>query len=235
MVGEKMNFYSFSENCGSKYVSIIDILNMSDLSFGSCSKCGAEKLVKWGDIIPVFECETITKHRQLPDIMLYGGSMLQSFDAWSIVSENFKRLFEHEEFIGASFYPIELVFKKRGEYHKLENQYYVMSIIGRAEIDFEAMGLKCSICDSCLHYIFDGDYCPLFTKKGVYPTIIKNGSWDGSDVFNHNDCTERFVQKILEADLSGFEFLCFEQKYDSFEKKKYFRTLNGLNRIKSQR
>lgn len=231
----EMNFYTFSINCASSYVSVIDILNISDLSYGLCYKCGAEKLVKWGDVIPVFECETVTKNRTLPDIMLYGGRMLQSFSQWSIVSDNVKRLFEDEKFTGVRFYPAELVCRIRGEYHKIDEQYYVMSVIGKAEIDFKAMGVNCSLCEICEHYVFEGKLCPLFTPKGIYPTILKKDTWDGSDVFTDNCCTERFVQKVFEAKLSGFEFLCFEQKYDSFEKKIYFRTLNGLNKVKSQR
>lgn len=229
-----MSFYHFSANCGTKYVSVIDILNSSELDFKSCTKCGANNLVKWGNVIPVFECQSVTQKRQLPDLILYGGRMLQSFDNWSIVSDNVKKLYEREKLTGACFYPIELVFKARGKYNKIEKRYYIMSVTGRAEIDFEAMSINCSLCNLCGHFVFDGNLCPLFARKGVYPTIIKKDSWDGTDVFNHNDCTEKFVKKILEANLSGFEFICFEQKYDLFDNKKHFKTLNEFNKLKLQ-
>lgn len=217
-----MDFYNFSVNCSTRYVSVIDILNSSEMSFGSCDKCGADKLVKWGNVKPIFECESVTKNRVLPDIMLYGGSMLQSFNTWEIVSENVKSLFDDEKLTGACFYPAELVYKKCGEYHKLEKQYFIMEVVGKAEIDFEAMGVKCSLCELCSHFVFEGPLCPLFTKKGIYPTIIKKDSWDGSDVFNNNDCTERFVKTILKAGLSGYEFIDYKQKYDAFDKKSLF-------------
>ena len=63
------------------------------------------------------------------------------------------------------------------------------------------------------------------------PTIIKKDSWDGSDVFNNNDCTERFVKSILKAGLLGFEFIDYKQKYDAFDKKIYFKTLKDFNKI----
>ena len=108
-----MNFYIFSINCSSKFVSAADILNDNELEYDACSKCGADKLVKWGDAVPVFECETVTKNRTLPDIMLYGGRMLQAFSDWSIVSDNVKRLFEDEKLTGVRFYPAELVYQLR--------------------------------------------------------------------------------------------------------------------------
>lgn len=229
----KMNFYVFSINCATRYVSAEEILNSSELTYGKCDKCGADKLVIWDDVIPVFECETVTKNRTLPDIMLYGGG-LQSFTHWSVVSENVRKLFEDEKLTGAQFYPAELVYQIRGKYHKFNEQYYVMSVIGKAEIDFEAMGVNCSICETCEHYIFEGKLCPARTRKGIYPTIMKKDTWDGSDVFMADYCTERFVEKVLEAKLTGFEFYCFEQEYDAFENKKYFRTLSGLKKIRSQ-
>lgn len=226
-----MDFYNYSVNCSSRYVSVIDILNISEMSFGSCDKCGADKLVKWGNVIPVFECETVTKNRKLPDIMLYGGRMLQSFRSWEIVSENVKKLFDDEKLTGACFYPAEIVYKQRGEYQKPEKQYFIMEVVGKAEIDFEAMGVKCSLCELCGHFVFEGPLCPLFSKKGIYPTIIKKDSWDGSDVFNNNDCTERFFKAILNAGLLGYEFIDYKQKYDAFDKKIYFKTKNDFNKL----
>lgn len=226
-----MNFYTFSANCSTRYVSVIDILNSSEMSFGSCDKCGADKLVKWGNVIPKFECEAVTKNRVLPDIMLYGGRMLQSFKSWEIVSENVKQLFDDEKLTGASFYPAEIVYKQRGEYKKLDKQYFIMEILGKAEIDFKAMGVKCSLCELCGHFVFEGPLCPLFVKKGLYPTIIKKASWDGSDVFNNNDCTERFVKSILKSGLLGFEFIDYKQKYYAFDKKIYFKTIKEFNKI----
>lgn len=224
-----MKFYSFYINCSTRYVSAEDILNDSELSFAACDKCGADNLVKWGNVTPVFECETITKSRKLPDIMLYGGRMLQAFDSWSIVSENVKNLFEKEKLVGASFYPAELVFQKRGKYYQIESQYYVMSVTGRAKIDFEAMNVDCSICDTCGHFILEGKRFPL---KGIYPTIIREDTWDGADVFSDDDCTEKFVRKVLEANLTGFEFIPFEQKYVRFDQKVFFKTLNEFNKLK---
>lgn len=226
-----MNFYTFSANCSTRYVSVIDILNSSEMSFESCDKCGADKLVKWGNVIPKFECEAVTKNRVLPDIMLYGGRMLQSFKSWEIVSENVKQLFDDEKLTGASFYPAEIVYKQRGEYKKLDKQYFIMEILGKAEIDFKAMGVKCSLCELCGHFVFEGPLCPLFVKKGLYPTIIKKASWDGSDVFNNNDCTERFVKSILKSGLLGFEFIDYKQKYYAFDKKIYFKTIKEFNKI----
>lgn len=226
-----MNFYTFSVNCSTRYVSVIDILNISEMSFDLCDKCGADKLVKWGNVIPKFECEAATKNRKLPDIMLYGGRMLQSFKSWEIVSENVKKIFDDEKLTGARFYPAEIVYKQRGEYKKLEKQYFIMEIVGKAEIDFKAMGVKCSLCESCGHFVFEGPLCPLFAKKGICPTIIKKDSWDDSDAFNNNDCTERFVKSILKAGLLGFEFIDYKQKYDAYDKKIYFKTLKDFNKI----
>jgi len=165
--------------------------------------------------------------------MLYGGRKIGSFDMWSIVSERVKDLFEAEQFTGARFYPAELVYSQRNKQFKFEESYYVMAVVGRAEIDFAAMGVKCSICPKCGHYVFEGKF-PLGVreKKGIYPTIMKEDTWDGSDLFGHNNCTERFVVKILSNKLSGFVFLPFEQKYDAFDNMRHFRTLNGFKRIK---
>ena len=224
----KNRFYTFSSVCSSQYVSVIDILNSSDFIYSICDKCDADKLIKWGEVIPIFECETVTKNRKLPDIMLYGGRMLQTFSKWSIVSKNVKRLIENEKLTGVCFYPAELVSKIRGKCYKIDEKYYIMSVIGKAEIDFEAMGINCSLCEICEHYVFEGKICSLFTRNGIYPTLLKNNKWDGTDIFTGNCCTERFVQKILESNLSGFKFLRLEQKYDAFEKKVF----SNIERIK---
>jgi hypothetical protein len=87
------------------------------------------------------------------------------------------------------------------------------------------------MCLECGHYLFDGLLCPLYKEGGIYPALIDTDSWDGSDVFNDAICTERFVRKVLESDLTGFEFIRFEQKFDSYEKIRFITKKSQLKNI----
>lgn len=225
-----MKLYQFSPSIASRFVSAEDIVLPENIKFHTCELCGAGERVIWDEFEPCFECETITKHRRLPDIMLYGGRFVNSFGSWCVVSKRFKDLFEKEEFKGAKFYPAKLFFIRRKDRFDIDEQYFVMLITGRANYDFKKMKVEISMCRRCGRYLFDAPEFPLAFRFGTYPTLLDEKTWDGSDVFNDNVCTERFARSVLENGLSGFDFLPFEHKYDQVEKRQYIENLSDLQK-----
>ena len=217
-----MKYYNFSPSCSSKYVSAIAILNEDKIITSKCDCCGADELVLWNKFDLAFECETITSKRRLPDLMLYSGKILHSFNCWYIVSANFEKLCRDNLISGVTFTAIDLYYRKRGKLYKIEVPYFLMQIIGRAQLDYNKMKVSCSICPKCGHYIYD-DYFPLYNPKGIYPTVLDTLTWDKSDIFNHGDCTENFMRKVYRSELCGIDFLPFEEKFDTIDNQHYIR------------
>ena len=89
-----MKFYVFSPVILSKYVSAQDIILPDNIRYHTCEQCGADNQLIWDEFVPCFECETITSRRRLPDLMLYGGRIVNAFGSWFIVSKRFKDFFE---------------------------------------------------------------------------------------------------------------------------------------------
>ncbi len=223
-----MKFYVFSPVILSKYVSAQDIILPDNIRYHTCEQCGADNQLIWDEFVPCFECETITSRRRLPDLMLYGGRIVNAFGSWFIVSKRFKDFFEGNGFKGAEFYSAKLCFCRRNKFFDIQNTYFVMDITGRADYDFKGMNMEISMCRNCGMYHFDTPHIPLAYSRGTYPSLLSEKSWDGSDVFNQGECTEQFARSVLESDLTGFEFLRFEQKFDKFENKQYIERLSDL-------
>lgn len=223
-----MRLYEFSPSVASRYVSAKSIVLPENIKYYTCELCGANEQVIWEEIQPCFVCETITSNRRLPDLMLYGGRIVNSFGSWFVVSKKFKDLFEAERFKGARFYSGKLTFKRRNNIYNIDEPYFVMYITGRADYDFKKMNVEVSKCRRCGIYHFDSPYFPLTPRNGIYPTLLDEKTWDGSDVFNNGDCTERFVRSVLGHGLTGFEFLPFDHKFDKFENKLYIKRLSDL-------
>ena len=216
-----MEFYEFSPSCASKYVSAINLTNANLATYSDCDVCGNKGLIDWNSFKPVFECETITSRRSLPDIMLYGGRIIHSFDWWYIVSEAFKEFCETNSIKGVTFSEVSLVCSKRNIISELPPKYYLMLIYGRTQLDYKKMGVECYICQKCCHYVYSTEFFPLYDPQGIYPTVLDESTWDGSDVFDHGGCTESFVKKICGTKLNGFDFLPYKQKFDVSSNKHY--------------
>ena len=223
-----MKFYAFTPSVSSRFISASELVNENEIVYHSCTQCGNADLVDWTAFSPCFECESPTSRRKLPDIMAYGGKLLHSSDWWCIVSDKFKSWYEKMQFSGCRFHPVRLVYRIKNTIHDIDANYYLMLITGRAQLDFKRMQIACDMCMECGHYLFDGPLCPLYTDKGIFPALLNDDSWDGSDVFNDAVCTEAVASKILESGLTGFEFIRFEQKFDSYEKIRFISKLSQL-------
>lgn len=218
-----MKFYNLSPNCASRYVSAKDVINANEAEYSRCDVCGAEKLIDWNSFKPVFECETGTSHRTLPDVMLYGGRIIHSFNFWYIVSATFKAFCDKNSVKGVIFSDVDLVARNRRKLNSIRERYYLMQITGRAQLDYAGMGVDCSICQKCCHYVYSSEYFPLYDPKGIFPALLDESTWDGTDVFNHGDCTEDFMEKVRASGLRGIDFLPYESKFDIASNKRYIR------------
>ncbi len=105
-----MIFYNFSPSCSSRYVSAIELLNENEAAFLNCGECGYEDLIDWYSFNPILLCESITKNRVLPDLIMYGGKLLYSVGSWFIVSKEAKSFVENNAISGVTFIKIQLVF-----------------------------------------------------------------------------------------------------------------------------
>ena len=218
-----MKYYNFTPSCASKYVSVTKMLNYNEAKYSSCDVCGADNLVDWSSIKPVFECETVTSHRTLPDMILYGGRIIHSFNVWYVVSAAFRDFCEKNFVKGVLFSDVVLVSRRRNKLDSIPERYYLMQITGRAQLDYAKMGVECSVCQKCCHYVYSSEFFPLYDPKGIFPTLLDESTWDGTDVFNHGDCTEVFMEKVCSSGLKGIDFLPYESKFDTASNKRYIR------------
>lgn len=218
-----MKYYNFSPSCASKYVSTIELLNANEAEYSHCDICGADSLIDWNSFKPLFECETTTSRRTLPDIMLYGGRIIHSFNFWYIVSATFKAFCDKNSVKGVIFSDVDLVARNRRKLNSIRERYYLMQITGRAQLDYAGMGVDCSICQKCCHYVYSSEYFPLYDPKGIFPTLLDESTWDGTDVFDHGDCTEDFMEKVRVSGLKGIDFMPYESKFDIASNKRYIR------------
>lgn len=216
-----MEFYNFSPSCSSRYVSAIELLNESEATFLNCGECGFEDLIDWFSFNPIFLCESITKNRVLPDLIMYGGKLLYSVGSWFIVSKEAKSFVENNAISGVTFVKIQLVFKYRKSIQSLDSDYYIMQINGRAQLDYVSMNVSCKICPICAKYAYSDKYLPLNNPNGVYPALLDYNSWDKSDIFNHGDCTEEVYLKLVNCGLKGIDLLPFAEKYSLWTNKHY--------------
>lgn len=218
-----MKYYNFTPSCASKYVSAIAPLNADAAEYSRCDVCGADNLIDWNSFKPVFECETVTSRRTLPDVLLYGGRIIHSFNVWYIVSAEFKIFCDNNSVKGVMFSDVNLVTRNNGKLNSIPERFFLMQITGRAQLDYTKMGVECSICQKCCHYVYSSDYFPLYDPKGIFPALLDETTWDGTDVFNHGDCTEAFMEKVRSSGLKGIDFLPYESKYDIVSNKRYIR------------
>lgn len=218
-----MKYYSFSASCASRYVSAIELLNANEAEYSRCDVCGADNLIDWDSFKPVFECENVTSRRTLPDMILYGGRIIHSFNVWYIVSAAFKTFCDNNSVKGVIFSDVDLITRNRGKLSSIPERYFLMQITGRAQLDHTRMGVECSICQKCSHYVYSSEYFPLYDPKGIYPALLDESTWDGTDIFNHGDCTEAFMETVRDSGLKGIDFLPYESKFDAANNKHYIR------------
>ncbi len=115
-----------------------------------------------------------------------------------IVSQNVIDDWENAGITGYEKYEANIVEAKGKRIRDLEPpQYYHINITGRAQYDMDAMGFRCEVvCNYCGHTRFIDSNNEMDIPS---PTIIKEGSWDGSDMFaaditpGRSFCTEKIL------------------------------------------
>lgn len=131
----------------------------------------------------------VSKNKVFPDKIMYGGH-----PGLLIISQKALMTFEREQVSGYIPFPITICEQSK----KLEVQYYVLKVEGKAEFNYKKMGCKprfyCKICN----------YAEV-DRTNFERTYIKDGSWDGSDLFLENMCTDRVLDIIKKYKLTGFE------------------------------
>ena len=127
-----------------------------------------------------------------PDILGCGGYPLL------IVSQNVIDDWEKAGITGYEKYEANIVEANGKRIRDLKPpQYYHINITGRAQYDMDAMGFRCEVvCNYCGHTRFVDSNNEMNIPS---PTIIKEGSWDGSDMFaaditpGRSFCTEKIL------------------------------------------
>lgn len=224
-----MNFYRISPVISTSWVSIIKLKNEDDVQYHVCTRCGFKELMSWEDFHPVFECESVTGKRRLPDLMLYGGQHWHAYHLWKVVSEKFKDFFENNGYKGAYFTPVDLVYKYRNSYKPIEERYYILNITGKGKLDYEKAGYKKRNCEECHMCLYEEKF-PISSKdkKGIYEDLVKLDTWDGSDVFGKGWCTAGFAKEVLEAGLTGIQFCNLKFRFAEFDMKHYIRKASKI-------
>lgn len=178
--------YDLSTDQANKYKYLTKLLKGNVYLRKECPYCG--HTLEWDDQIYenlVFE---VSKNKVFPDKIMYGGH-----PELLIVSQKALMAFENEKVSGYTPFPITICEKGK----ELEVQYYVLRVEGKAEFNYMKMGCKprfyCKVCN----------YAEV-DRTNFERTYLKDGSWDGSDLFLGNMCTDRVLDIIKKYELTGF-------------------------------
>ena len=188
-------FYEFTASSESN-VYAPTILNESRY-FANCSECGSNYLKnEIGDVDLIIEGKG-----KYPDILSCGR--------WPIliVSDKVLRIWNDNNISGFRSYNVSLFTQEGQEIPKSKGHYHHISITGRSELDFDAMGIRIiARCNTCGRV----EYNKESWEFGI--PIIKKDSWDGSDLFAFKQfrctsmCGMKNLKLIYKNKLINFSF-----------------------------
>lgn len=189
---QQEKFYALSHDLREKYKYLEKIVGGNIDIRKRCHVCGHyvefdESAYK--DL--VFE---VSDNPVYPDNIMFGGS-----PNFIIISQRALEVFNKESITGFQAYPITILHKGK----KIERQYYILRIYGKAAYNYKKMGRKPAFyCENCGYTEYSGK------RQWNYEfTYLKENSWDGSDLFSllHDYCTEKVINIIKKNKLTGFD------------------------------
>ena len=162
-----------------------------------CPVCGQRAYAEgWYPAREVI-CET-EKGTRYPDALANISNLI-------IVSDRVLRGFYDHGVTGFTPFPIVIGPRSKKLQDVIPPVYWHLRVDGRCELDLEAMGLKIPVfCDRC--------YYSEIEKKADYGFVVKEGSWDGSDLFLSKDrsnyvfCSQRVFDLAKKFQWTNFEF-----------------------------
>ena len=184
------------------------ILNREDAFLSNCPKCGR---VRFNDSNRKLSL-LIEGDGAMPDLLHCGHFPL------TIVSERVLSAWEGARLSGFESYPVNLFFEGGKEIS--HPQYYYIVITGRAELDFQKMGVEITgTCDVCGVVDYDR---PTWEFGEA---IMKDESYDGSDLFvfkyfeSSVTCSIKVLETVYRKRLTNFRFSEFESRFECFAQK----------------
>lgn len=176
--------YKLSCDPSRKYKYLKSIIGGNLYDKKSCPFCGKYTVISSYENL-LFE---ISSGKVFPDNIMYGG-----YPGPLFISQKALEAFEKEAVTGYNAFPIS-IYEKR---EQVNYQYYVLEVYGNAVYNYKKMGCKPDFyCEKC--------GCVKLKKTSFENTYIKEGSWDGSDLFLENKCTDRVVGVIKKYKSTGF-------------------------------
>lgn len=194
-------FFKFTSSRSNVYAPTI--LNKED-HFLLCKKCGARFLKNRQMDVDLL----IEGKGKLPDMLMCGSFPL------FIVSPKVVDCWEQNGITGYRSSRARLFRKVNKELVEEDVCYRNVEITGRAELDFEKMGVQVTVCSVCGSHQFN---------KNTWEfgeAIYKPNSWDGSDlfVFTYFEysplCGMKNLEVIYKNKLTNFCFMKMEDKFN---------------------
>lgn len=197
-------YYRFGSNFKNKKKPYASKIIRDKKIFKECFQCGSLYLHE-----EIRETTLMVEGKgKLPDIILCGHYPL------IIVSEKVLDAWEKEYLTGYDSFIVKLINSEMVEISK-EIKYYNIIITGRADLDFEKMGIKIiSKCSECGQVKFDKESWEFGTA------ILKEGTYNNSDLFvlNHFEgvplCNKKNLEIIYKYELTNFRFEKIDTMFD---------------------
>jgi len=178
------------------------ILNSDDVFLDNCPKCGRTRYNHCNDKIVLL----VEGKRTLPDFLLCGHYPL------TIISDKTLKAWKNAQITGYTSSSVRIFNKQKEEIS--QPQYHYITITGRAELDFEKMGVEIiNICDVCGVV----DYNKQTWEFGL--AVIKENTYDNSDLFTFEyfdasvSCSIRVLETVYRNKLTNFRFKDLESKF----------------------
>ncbi len=188
-------------NCAGKY-KYLDRIIEGDLDVRQeCIEC--HNYLKYDDSIYNNLVFHASKKGKYADCLMYSGAT-----NFIIISKKALELFKTNRLTGFEEYPITIIDDKENIF----DQYYILKITGNALLDYGKMGEQPKFyCKKCGYVEYSGQR-PMNYKQ----TYLIEESWDGSDFFLDDLCTQRVVDIILKNKLKGFIITELINAYNPF-------------------
>jgi hypothetical protein len=141
------------------------------------------------------------------------GDLIMGVGFELIVSERFRQVYLSSGLNGLSDFHLIDNLKISGQKKKpsqVSNYYIVRPKITYTVLDEAASGLRWEKLTGC-------NYCRLGIRSGVKIVVVREDSWDGSDIFmatgfySNKLVTGRFVKAIEQANLTNFVFVSADE------------------------
>lgn len=137
---------------------------------------------------------TLSKGSIFPDMLCFAPA------SWmKVISEKALTVFKENNVAGFIPHKLKIVDSKKNPLSGLN--YYILEIIGYANIDYDKMGTRVTeYCKCCGYRKFEN-----WENVHEQNWLIED-TWDGSDIFTVNLCTRKVLQVVYENQLTGFSF-----------------------------